>query len=197
MQLDGSFHEWLEKRGGKLWLMNMVDDATSTTLSQMYQEETTWAAADVLRAWIEKYGISQRLYTDWKNVYVREPTAKEELAGEEPLTQFGRMCQKLDVKIIGASSPQAKGRVERSNGTQQDQLIKKLRLCRIRTREEANRYLRQQYLPDHNRRFSRGPASPTDYHRKRPSKAGLDAIFRIEEQRVIGNDWVVQYQAGP
>jgi hypothetical protein len=171
-----------------------VDDATGKTLSQLHQQETTWAAADVLRAWIEKYGIPHRLYTDWKNVYLREPTAKEELRGEDPLTQFGRMCQKLGVKIIGASSPQAKGRVERSNGTQQDRLIKKLRLCRIGTREEANRYLRQQYLPDHNRRFSREPASPTDYHRQRPGKAQLDAIFRIEEQRVIGNDWVVQYQ---
>ena len=194
VQMDGSFHEWLEGSGEKHCLMNMVDDATGKTLSQLHQQETTWAAADVLRAWIEKYGIPHRLYTDWKNVYLREPTAKEELRGEEPLTQFGRMCQKLEVKIIGASSPQAKGRVERSNGTQQDRLIKKLRLCRIRTREEANRYLRQQYLPDHNRRFSREPASPADYHRQRTSKAGLDAIFRIEEQRVIGNDWVVQYQ---
>jgi hypothetical protein len=64
VQLDGSFHEWLEKRSGKLCLMNMVDDATSTTLSQLHEEETTWAAADVLRAWIEKYGVPQALYTD-------------------------------------------------------------------------------------------------------------------------------------
>ena len=194
VQMDGSFHEWLPGSGEKQCLMNMVDDATGKTLSQLHEQETTWAAADVLRAWIEKYGIPHRLYTDWKNVYLRKPTAREGLRGEEPLTQFGRMCQKLGVKIIGASSPQAKGRVERSNGTQQDRLIKKLRLYRIGTMEEANRYLRQQYLPDHNRRFSREPASPADYHRKRPRKAELDAIFRLEEQRVISNDWVVQYQ---
>jgi len=194
VQLDGSFHEWLEGSGEKQCLMNMVDDATGKTLSQLQEQETTWAAADVLRAWVEKYGIPHGLYTDWKNVYLREPTAKERLRGEEPLTQFGRMCRKLGTKIMGASSPQAKGRVERSHGTQQDRLIKKLRLYQIRTMEEANRYLRQHYLPDHNRRFSREPASAEDYHRKRPSKAELDAIFRLEEPRVISNDWVVQYQ---
>ena len=194
VQLDGSFHEWLEGRGEKQCLMNMVDDATSKTGSQLHEQETTWAAAAVLRAWVENYGIPHSLYTDWKNVYLREPTAKELLRGEEALTQFGRMCRKLGTKIVGASSPQAKGRVERSNGTQQDRLIKKLRLYGIRTREEANRYLRQHYLPDHNRRFGRQPASGEDYHRQKPSKAELDAIFRIEEQRVISNDWVVQYQ---
>lgn len=194
VQMDGSFEQWLPGSGQKQCLMNMVDDASGKTLSQLHQQETTWAAVDVLRAWVEKYGVPHALYTDWKNVYLREPTAKERLRGEEPLTQFGRMCRKLGVNIIGASSPQAKGRVERSNGTQQDRLIKKLRLYQIRTMEEANRYLRQHYLPDHNRRFSREPRSAEDYHRKRPRKAELDAIFRLEEQRVISNDWVVQYQ---
>jgi len=194
VQLDGSFHEWLEGGGEKQCLMNMVDDATSKTGSQLHEQETTWAAAAVLRAWVEKYGIPHSLYTDWKNVYLQEPTAKQRLRGEEALTQFGRMCRKLGTKIVGASSPQAKGRVERSNGTQQDRLIKKLRLYGIGTIQEANRYLRQHYLPDHNRRFGRQPASGEDYHRQKPSKAELDAIFRIEEQRVISNDWVVQYQ---
>ena len=194
VQLDGSFHEWLEGSGEKLCLMNMVDDATSRTLSQLHEQETTWAAVDVLRAWVEKYGIPHRLYTDWKNVYLREPTAKERLTGQEALTQFGRMCRKLGTKIVGASSPQAKGRVERSNGTQQDRLIKKLRLYGIGTMEEANRYLRQHYLPDHNRRFSREPESAEDYHGKTPSKAELDAIFRMEQERVISNDWVVHYE---
>ena len=194
VQLDGSFEEWLPGSGEKQCLMNMVDDATSKTLNQLHEQETTWAAADVLRAWVEKYGIPHCLYTDWKNVYLRESTPQERLRGQEPLTQFGRMCRKLGVKILGASSPQAKGRVERSNGTLQDRLIKKLRLYRIRTMEEANRYLRRQYLPDHNRRFSREPASAEDYHRSRPSKAELDAILRMEQERVIGNDWVVQYQ---
>jgi transposase-like protein len=194
VQMDGSFEAWLPGSGQKQCLMNMVDDATSKTLSQLQEQETTWAAVDVLRAWIEKYGVPHALYTDWKNVYLREPTAKERLRGEAPLTQFGQMCRKLGVRIIGASSPQAKGRVERSNGTQQDRLIKKLRLYRMRTMEKANRYLRQHYLPDHNRRFSREPHSTEDYHRQRPSRAELDALFRLEQERVISNDWVVQYQ---
>jgi len=160
----------------------------------LHEQETIWAAADGLRAWVEKYGIPHCLYTDWKNVYLREPTPKERLSGEEPLTQFGRMCRKLGVRIIGASSPQAKGRVERSHGTLQDWLIKKLRLYRIGTMRAANRFLRRHYLADHNRRFSRAPAAAEDYHRPTPSPAELDAIFRIEEPRVISNDWVVQYQ---
>ena len=194
LQLDGSFAEWLPGSGQKQCLMNLVDDASSTTLSQLHEQETTWAAVEVLRAWVEQYGVPHCLYTDWKNVYLREPTAQERLAGEAPLTQFGRMCRKLGVRIVGASSPQAKGRVERSHGTQQDRLIKKLRLYRIGTMQEANRYLRQRYLPDHNRRFSREPLAAADYHRARPSKAELDAIFRLEQERVISQDWVVQYQ---
>lgn len=194
LQLDGSFEAWLPGSASKQCLMNLVDDATSRTLSQLHEQETTWAAVDVLRAWIEQYGIPHGLYTDWKNVYLREPTEGERLAGQAPLTQFGRMCQKLGVKIVGASSPQAKGRVERSHGTHQDRLIKKLRLYRIATMEEANRYLRQHYLPKHNRRFSRPPVAAADYHHERPSKAELDGIFRIEQKRVISPDWVVQYE---
>src|SRR5208283_2555902 len=95
VQLDGSFHDWLEGRGPRGCLMNMVDDATGTTLCRMGKEETIWAAVGVLRAWIEHYGVPQALYTDWKNVYVREPSAQERLRGEEPRTQFGRMCGEL------------------------------------------------------------------------------------------------------
>jgi hypothetical protein len=194
LQLDGSFHDWLEKRGPQLCWMNLVDDATGTTLSQLHEQETIWAAADVYRAWVERYGVPHALYTDWKNVYVVEPTEEQQRAGEVPLTQFGRMCQKLGTKIIPANSPQAKGRVERNHGTQQDRLIKKLRLEQIASRAEANQYLRQRYLPDHNRRFRREAASPEDYHRQAPGRRELDAIFRLEQERTISQDWVVRYQ---
>jgi hypothetical protein len=110
VQLDGSFHEWLEKRGPRLCLMNMVDDATGTTLAQFHQQETIWAAVDLLRAWVEEYGVPGALYTDWKNVYVRQPTEEERLTETPALTQFGRMCAALGTQIIPASSPQAKGR---------------------------------------------------------------------------------------
>ena len=93
----------------------------------------------MLRHWIEQYGVPRALYTDWKNVYVREATEAEKLAGEAPLTQFGRMCQQLGIRIIAANSPQAKGRVERAHGTHQDRLVKKLRLAADRQPRRGQR----------------------------------------------------------
>jgi len=194
VQMDGSFHLWLEDRGERGCLMHMVDDATSTAEGRFYPEETIWGAVGVLRRWIGKYGVPRALYTDWKNVYVREATEAEKLAGEAPLTQFGRMCRRLGIRIIAASSPQAKGRVERAHGTHQDRLVKKLRLAGIASYEEANRYLDEKYLADHNRRFARRPASEVDYHRRRPTARQLDEVFWLEEERVVSADWVVSYK---
>jgi len=192
VQLDGSFHEWLEGRGPRGCLMNMVDDATGTTLCRMGKEETTWAAVGVLGAWIERYGVPQALYTDWKNVYVREPSAPERLRGEEPLTQFGRMCRELGIEIIAASSPQAKGRVERNHGTHQDRLVKKLRLKNIHRLEDANRHLKEKYCEEHNVRFAVRAAAPQDFHLPTPGVRKLEKVFRLERERVLSNDWVVR-----
>jgi len=192
VQLDGSFHAWLEGRGPRGCLMNMVDDATGTTLCRLGQEETIWAAVGVLRAWMERYGVPQALYTDWKNVYVREPSAQERVRGEEPLTQFGRMCKRLGIEIIAASSPQAKGRVERNHGTHQDRLVKKLRLGKIASLEEARRYLKEKYCEEHNARFAVRPAAPQDFHLPSPGVRKLDDIFRLERERALSNDWVVR-----
>jgi hypothetical protein len=194
VQLDGSFHQWLEERAGRQCLMHMVDDATSKAEGRFYPEETIWAAVGLLRQWIEKYGIPRALYTDWKNVYVRQATEAEKLAEEAPLTQFGRMCQQLGIRIIAANSPQAKGRVERAHGTHQDRLVKKLRLAGIADYEAANRYLDEHYLADHNQRFARPPISTTDYHRRRPTARQLDGVFWLEEERVVSADWVVSYK---
>jgi len=194
VQMDGSFHEWFEQRGPKGCLMNLVDDATATTLAQMGAEETIWAAAGVLRSWIEQYGVPVALYTDWKTVYVKEATEQQLLRGEAAMTQFGRMCERLEIRIIAANSPQAKGRVERNHGTHQDRLVKKLRRKNIQSYASANEYLKSEYLPDHNRRFAHAAASPEDYHHKRPNKTALDEVFRLETERVIGNDWVVRYE---
>lgn len=193
VQLDGSFAAWLERRGPRGCLMDMVDDATGTTGSLLAEEETTWAAADVLWLWVEAYGIPQALYTDWKNVYVREPTPKELLGGEAALTAFGKMCAKLGIEIIAASSPQAKGRVERKHGVQQDRLIKELRLKGIASREEANRFLQEEYLPEHNQRFAKPPARSGDFHRPVPQRLDLRRVFCLEEERRVSNDWVVRY----
>ena len=143
VQLDGSFHDWLEGRGPRGCLMNMVDDATGRTVARLGKEETIWAAVGVLRAWMEQYGVPRALYTDWKNVYKRKATPAEQLRGQVAVTQFGRMCQKLGIRIIAASTPQAKGRVERGHGVHQDRLIKKLRRKGIASYAAANQYLEE------------------------------------------------------
>src|SRR5467141_3305322 len=193
VQMDGSFHAWLEERGPRGCLIDLVDDATSTTWAQLGEQETIWAVADALRGWIERYGVPLALYVDWKNLYKRPATVKEQLRGQEPVTQFGRMCAKLGIEVIAASSPQAKGRVERQHGTHQDRLVKKLRRQQISSHEVANVYLKNEYLPEHNRRFARTAVKTEDYHRGAPRAAELDRIFRLENARTISNDWVVRY----
>ena len=194
VQLDGSFHLWYEARAARSCLMNLVDDATGWTLARLGAQETIWAAVDVLRRWIEAYGVPLALYTDWKNVYVREPNAEEQATGAVPLTQFGRMCAALGIRIIAASSPQAKGRVERNHGTHQDRLVKKLRRLGIADDTAANAFLETTYLPAHNDRFTQRPASTEDFHRRTPTQAALDRAFQLEDTRVLSNDWVILYE---
>jgi transposase-like protein len=193
VQMDGSFHDWFEGRGPRGCLMNMVDDATGTVEARMGKEETIWAAVAVVQAWIQKHGIPRALYTDWKNVYKRKATPAEQLRGEVPVTQFGRMCQKLGVRIIAANSPQAKGRVERNHGIHQDRLIKKMRRKGINGYAAANQYLGNEYLAQHNQRFAQPPARPEDYHGRKLSARELRQVFRLETERTISNDWVLRY----
>ena len=195
VQMDGSHHRWFEERGEEGCLMDMVDDATGKTLALLSEEETTVAAMKVLWAWVERYGIPRALYVDWKNVYVtqREPTLEEQLAGELPLTQFGRACQKLGIEIITASSPQAKGRVERKHGVYQDRWVKELRLEGIRDIERANQHLCG-FTDGINAKFAVEPRSSADFHRPMPEDMDLRGVFCREETRTVGNDWVVRYK---
>jgi transposase len=193
VQLDGSFEAWLEERAPTACLMNLTDDATGRGDGRFEAQETIWGAVRSLRRWIEQYGIPQALYTDWKNVYVRKPTGAELATGEVALTHFGRMCATLGIRIHPASSPQAKGRVERSHGTHQDRLIKKLRRAGIVEYARANAYLAATYWPAHNARFGRPPASPEDFHTPVPKGVDLDQVFRLERTRTVSNDWVVQH----
>jgi transposase len=193
VQMDGSFHAWFEDRAPTSCLLTLVDDATGTTLGRFGAQETMWSAVGVLRAWIERYGIPRALYTDWKNVYVRVANAQERVTGAEPLTQFGRMCAALGIQIIPASSPQAKGRIERNHGTQQDRLVKKLRRHGVADVGTANTFLEAAYWADHNARFAIAPASTDDFHVARPRGLRLDTVFRLEEERIVSNDWVVRY----
>ena len=196
VQMDGSDHAWFEERGGKAVLMDMVDDATGTTFARLHPGETTHAAMKTLWGYIERYGIPRALYVDKDAIFVtnREPTIKEELAGEQPRTQFGRAVQKLGINIIPANSPQAKGRVERKNGVYQDRLVKELRLEAVNTIEGGNRVLAGGFLDDINKRFAVEPRNSTDLHRPLPQGLDLKRVFCFEEERVINNDWTVRYQ---
>src|ERR1017187_846079 len=109
VQMDGSFHDWLEERGPDGCMMNMTDDAPSEVELRLGEEETIWAAANTLRTWIEKHGVPQALYVDWKNVYKRAPTQREQLRGEEPVTQLGGCARSLGSRSLRRDRRRRKG----------------------------------------------------------------------------------------
>ena len=194
LQLDGSFHDWLST-GEQYCMMVLIDDATNLTYARLYNEETTKAAMEVLKDWIQTYGIPGSIYTDGKSVYKtdREPTIEEQLNDIKPKTAFGKVCEKLGIRLIGAHSPQAKGRVERENGTLQDRAVNELRYHGIDNIKDANRFLETTFLPDLNGKFRKAPASEIDGHRK-ADNLDTDAIFSWEYTRKINNDWTVRFQ---
>ena len=195
VQMDGSFHKWFGPERNPACLMNKVDDATSTTMGLLDEEETTEAAMRLLWHWIECYGIPMALYTDQKNVYItnREPTIEEQLADEEPKTAFGKACAKLGIEIIAAHSPQAKGRVERSNAVYQDRFLKELALRRVTTVGTANKLLTNGFTDELNTKFAKPPPHDEDYHRPVPKGVELADIFCTEDERVLQNDWCIRH----
>src|SRR5664279_2176646 len=202
VQLDGSHHDWFEGRGPKCVLMVMVDDATNRMRARFFPEETTRASYDVLEGWARQHGLPSSLYVDRDSIYRCEGVASiaEQLAGKGPQTQFGRAMEQLGVDLILANSPQAKGRVERMNGTLQDRLVKEMRLAGINDMESANRFLDGKYLRAFNRQFARAAASPMDVHRAVPRH--LNEVLSWEEERVVQGDWTVacegkRYQLDP
>jgi len=196
VQFDGSHHKWFEDRGPSCCLMTMIDDATNTRISRFFEQETIEAIMTVFSCWLRAYGIPEALYCDKKNAFVlsREPSNAELLAGIiEPKSHFGRACEKLGVTVIAAHSPQAKGRVERNHGVDQDRLVKELRLAGISTIAEANRFLEKNYLPKMNRKFSRPPKDKEDAHVPL-GNVNLKDIMCLEYERVVGNDYVVRFE---
>lgn len=195
VQMDGSHHHWFGPEGPRSCLMSLVDDATGRAMTLLAEEETTEAAMMLLQQWIERYGVPRALYTDRKSVYITEraPTLEEQLANQEPLTAFGHSCNKLDIRIIPARSPQAKGRVERKHGVYQDRLCHELRLRGITTMEEANRLLKQEFDEQLNEKFARVARSSHDFHRPLSKDIDLRNVFCLEETRVLNNDWTISY----
>lgn len=191
VQLDGSDHDWFEGRRKRAVLMVMVDDATSQVWAQFFEQETTRASYDVFEAWVRRSGLPQSLYVDRDSIYRCEGVGSiaDQLAGKEPQTQFGRAMEQLAVELILANSPQAKGRVERMNGTLQDRLVKGLRLEAISDLQAANQYLHKRFLPDLNRRFKVKASSGADVHRAVPQR--LNQVLSWEHERVVQRDWTV------
>ena len=196
VQMDGSHHDWFEGRREWAVLMVLIDDATSEVFAWYSEEETTIAAMEAIRGYVGCYGLPRALYVDRDSIYRcdREATIAENLAGKEPTTQFGRAMEELNVAIIMAHSPQAKGRVERVNGTLQDRLVKALRRAKISDLASANRFLREKFLPAFNRRFVRKAAKPGDLHRRMPRGLDLDRVLSIRETRVVQNDWTLRFE---
>lgn len=195
VQLDGSHHHWFGQHNAQCCLNEMVDDATGATMARMAGQETTEACMRLLWQWIETYGIPKALYTDKKNVFVtdRKPTLEEQLAGQKPMTAFGKACSKLAIEIITAHSPQAKGRVERKHAVYQDRFVKELKLKGITTIEQANELLDNGFVEALNDKFAKPPASEQDFHRPVPKKLDLREVFCFEETRTVCNDWTIRY----
>src|SRR5258706_4044142 len=197
VQMDGSHHDWFEGRGPGCVLMVMIDDATSRTYARFFAGETTAAVMEIFGAYVRKYGLVHSLYVDRDSIYRsdRQATVEEELRGQPaPATQFARAMAELDVELILANSPQAKGRVERMNGTLQDRLVKEMRLEGISDIACANVFREKRFLPALNRKFSVKARDTSDVHRSMPAGIKLEEVLSFQEKRRVSNDWCVMWR---
>ena len=195
VQMDGSHHDWFEGRRDQAVLMVMIDDATNRTYARFFEQETTFAAMETFARYTRRYGLPQALYVDLDSIYrsSREPTVNEQLRDQAAVTQFGRAMRHLDVQIVCAYSPQAKGRVERRNGVFQDRLIKALRLAGINDLPAANAFLETKFLGELNRRFHVPAAESADLHRALGREVKLDEVLSVEESRVVAADGTLSW----
>ena len=190
VQIDGSPHDWFEGRGSRCTLLVFIDDATGAIMYlQFVPSETTWSYFDGMRSYIEQHGKPCTLYSDKYGVF--KVNNKDAHQGEA-VTQFGRAMQELDIELICAHSPQAKGRVERMNKTLQDRLVKELRLLDISDMESANAML-PKFIEDMNKRFAVPPRNQQDAHRPLHRHQKLEEILTIQETRVLSKNLTLQY----
>jgi len=194
VQIDGSHHDWFEGRGPSCVFMGYIDDATNTVYGRFYAYEGTIPAMDSMKRYIKLYGIPPSVYLDRHSTYKSdaEPTLAEQLAGQKPMSQFERSMAELEVEVIHANSPQAKGRVERLFRTLQDRLVREMRLAGIKSIDEANEFLRT-FLPKYNRKFKKPAASEANLHRPAPHSREIDRVLCIKEERTVRNDYTVIY----
>jgi hypothetical protein len=194
IQTDASHHAWLEDRfAGPIVLVAMIDDATSYASARFYSGETTAAYMDLLGRYVRVHGRMVSIYADRHSIF---KISIKDIWGEvhcEP-TQFARALGELEIELIAAHSPQAKGRIERFFETAQDRLVKELRLRGASTMEQANDVLDRYFLPLFNRRFTVSAAKPSDVHR--PVNKGMDmaSILSDRDHRVITGDYTFRYE---
>ncbi len=196
VQWDTSEHDWLEGRGEKLYLIHMIDDATSELTARFVRHDSTEGNMRLLWSYLERHGRPVVFYTDKASLFQTAPKVAREMRQlprdeRDPLppTQIGRALQELGIVWQAAHSPQAKGRVERSFGTAQDRLVKGLRVAGARTLDDANRYLEEHFLPWWNQHLVVAPANPTDAHRPLGAEHHLAASLSRVETRQVDNDY--------
>jgi hypothetical protein len=191
IQIDGSDHEWFEDRAVRCTLLVFVDDATSELMELLFCEsESAFSYFAALRSYLEQHGKPVALYSDKAGVFrinQREPQ------GGAGVTQFSRALSSLNIDILCANTPAAKGRVERAHLTLQDRLVKELRLREINDVDSANAFA-PEFIADYNRRFARAPRSEHDAHRPLQPADDLDRIFCLHETRVVSKSLTLNYK---
>lgn len=194
VQFDGSYHDWFEK-GEEECLLAAIDDATSIIVKAEFEDNEGVCA--VFRFWwayMEAHGRPVAIYLDKFSTY--KVNHKNAVDNPEFITQFQRAMKELDVRVICANSPQAKGRIERLFGTLQDRMVKEMRLLDIKTRIAGNKYISEEYLLDHNKRFSVPAKSTIDMHRPLSDdlRSRLSSIFSVQSKRKVNNDYTIQFK---
>ena len=197
VQIDGSDHDWFEGRAPRCALLIFIDDATSRILyGRFVPIEDTLNLLNAARAYLLRWGRPVAFYVDKDSIYKvnRQASIEEELKDDQPITQFTRAMNDLDIQVIFANSPQAKGRVERGFLTHQDRLVKELRLQNISSIANANSFLRKVYIPDHNHRCAVEPTQSADAHRRLLKIHDLKKILSLRSPRVVANDFTLRFQ---
>lgn len=199
VQWDTSTHDWLEGRGERVYLISMIDDATSRLFARFVRHDSSEENRRLVWSYLERFGRPLAFYTDKAGMFQVAVKTKrqEQREGRDrpamPPTQIERALHELHVVWIPAHSPQAKGRVERQFLTAQDRLVKGMRVAGVRTIEEANAYLEEEYLPWWNQTLTVEAADAADAHRPLGKEHNLAAILSHVEQRQVTNDYTVRY----
>lgn len=195
-QFDGSYHRWFEDRvDGKQCLLLAVDDATGKiTYAKFDIDEGVFPVFGFWREYVEKNGKPMNIYTDRFSTY--KMTQEIALNNHDAKTQFQRAMAELSIEPIFAQSPEAKGRVETMFGTLQNRLVKEMRLKNIKTIENANKYLKEEFIPWYNNRYSVEPRGESNLHKELSDKdkKQIDSILSRQTKRVIQNDFTISFQ---